>query len=57
MYCIYETNVMQLRGNACKEYMLARCLDSLFHDISAWSKPSSGVNTSQCKAGQADDLL
>ena len=31
--------------------MLARCLDSLFHDVSAWSKPS------QCRAGQANDLL
>ena len=37
--------------------MLARCLDSLFHNFSAWSKPSSGVNASQCKAGQANDLL
>ena len=37
--------------------MLARCLDGLFHNVSAWSKPSSGVNTSQCRAGQANDLL
>ena len=37
--------------------MLARCLDSLFHDVLARSKSSSGVNASQCKAGQANDLL
>ena len=37
--------------------MLARCLDSLFHDVSAWSRPSSGANASQCKAGQANNLL
>ena len=37
--------------------MLAKCLDSLFHNISAWSKPSSGVSASQCMAGQANDLL
>ena len=37
--------------------MLARCLDSLFHDVSACSKPSSGVNASQCKAGQSNDLI
>ena len=37
--------------------MLARCLDSVFHDVSAWSKPSSGVSASQYMAGQANDLL
>ena len=47
---------MHLWGNACKEYVLARCLDSLVHDVSAWSKPS-GVSASQCRAGQTNDLL
>ena len=32
-------------------------MDSLFHNISAWSKPSLGINASQCRAGQANDLL
>ena len=38
-------------------YVLARSLGSLFHNVLAWSKPSSAVNASQCRAGQANDLL